>query len=81
MKKKDVVIGETYIVKVSGRLARVRINSEGELLGGWFATNLDTGRKIRIKTGGRLRERLSAPAYQPIIDDTQHFFGGRCDVR
>ncbi len=79
MKKKDIVIGETYIAKVSGRLARVRIDSEAELLGGWFATNLDTGRKIRIKTGGRLRHRVKAA--QPIVDDTQHFFGGRCDAR
>ncbi len=76
MKKKDIVIGETYIAKVSGRLARVRINSEAELLGGWFATNLDTGRKIRIKTGGRLCHRVKQSA-PPIVDDTQYFYGGK----
>ena len=78
MKKKDIIIGETYIAKISGRLAQVRIDWEAELLGGWFALNLDTGHSVRIKTAARLRYPARV---QPILDDTQHFFGGRSDAR
>jgi hypothetical protein len=54
MKKADVQIGRTYTAKVSGQLAPVRINSVSPY-GGWNATNLSTGRVIRIKTAARLR--------------------------
>ena len=40
--------------KVSGTLARVRITRE-HARGGWFGTNLATGREIRIRTAARLR--------------------------
>lgn len=59
MKKKDVVVGKTYIAKVSNKLARVRIDQECRY-GGWYATNLDTGRKIRIKSAQRLRREAGA---------------------
>ena len=54
MKRQDVQIGSTYIVKVSGVLAKVRITSESPY-GGWRGTNLATGREIRIRSAARLR--------------------------
>ena len=54
MQKHNVKIGATYIVKVSGALAKVRLTREHER-GGWYGTNLATGREIRIRTAARLR--------------------------
>ena len=62
MKKKDVVIGERYAVKVSGFIATVRVIGESPY-GGWIGCNETTGRKIRIRSAARLRfpiaQRLS----------------------
>ena len=64
MRAKDVVIGEAYIAKVSGRLVAVRIAREANdrqdrrgrwLSGGWHAINTETGRDVRIRTAGKLR--------------------------
>lgn len=57
MKKADVRVGGTYQVKVSGKLARVRLDSVS-VHGGWAATNLDTGRTVHIQTAARLRKPL-----------------------
>lgn len=54
MKKKDVVVGGKYIAKVSGQPTVVRIDSES-IYGGWNATNIKTGRSVRIKSAQRLR--------------------------
>jgi len=54
MKKADVEIGGKYIAKVSQRLVTVRIERESSY-GGWDATNMDTGRLIRIRSAQRLR--------------------------
>lgn len=54
MKKKDVVIGETYLVKVSGVVVPVTITQEA-VQGGWWGKSEKTGRQIRIKTAGKLR--------------------------
>jgi len=54
MQKQNVHIGTTYIVKVSGTLAKVRLTREHPR-GGWYGTNLATGREIRIRTAARLR--------------------------
>ena len=54
MKKRDIEIGNTYIVKVSGVLAKVRITAESPY-GGWRGTNLATGREVRIRSAARLR--------------------------
>jgi len=56
MKKHEVEIGGVYVAKVSGRLVAVRIDHEAANRG-WFATNLRTGRTIRILTAARLRGR------------------------
>lgn len=58
MKKNDVETGATYVAKVSGKLTRVRIERESPY-GGWEATNVDTGRRVRIKSAQRLRRAVS----------------------
>ena len=57
MQKQNVHIGTTYIVKVSGTLAKVRITREHPR-GGWYGTNLATGREIRIRSAARLRSEV-----------------------
>jgi hypothetical protein len=59
MQKQNVKIGRTYIVKVSSTLAKVRLTRE-HARGGWYGTNLDTGREIRIRTAARLRSEASS---------------------
>jgi hypothetical protein len=54
MKKAEVQIGNTYIAKVSGVLAKVRITGESPH-GGWNGRNLATGREVRIRSAARLR--------------------------
>lgn len=53
MRKADVVLNRTYWAKVSGRVVPVRLDTHAST--GWNATNLKTGKTIRIKTAGRLR--------------------------
>ncbi len=66
MQKQNVHIGTTYIVKVSGTLAKVRITREHPR-GGWYGTNLATGREIRIRTAARLRSEV--PTAQGVSPD------------
>ena len=66
MQKHNVKVGSTYIVKVSGTLTRVRITRE-HARGGWYGTNLATGREIRIRTAARLRSEV--PPAQEISPD------------
>jgi hypothetical protein len=54
VRKSQVKLGEIYYAKVSEKLARVRIDRVHPS-GGWAATNISTGRKVRIRTAGRLR--------------------------
>ena len=66
MLKAQIEIGKVYIAKVSGKLCRVRIDRERsfEVLGGhrtnhtWIATNLETGREIRIRSAAKLRREV-----------------------
>ncbi len=58
MKKNDVRLGTTYIVKVSSTMARVQLTREHDR-GGWLGTNLATGREIRIRTAARLRGEVT----------------------
>jgi hypothetical protein len=66
MQKHNVRVGSTYIVKVSGTLARVRITREHDR-GGWYGFNLAAGREIRIRTAARLRSEV--PTASPIAED------------
>ena len=61
MKAKDVVIGGTYVVKVSDKLAKVRIVSAHASGQGWVGQNLETGRQVRIKSPQRPRAEVKAP--------------------
>jgi len=54
MKQNDVQIGQHYLAKVADRVVPVRIDRASPY-GGWDATNVTTGRAVRIKTAGRLR--------------------------
>ncbi len=54
MKKRDVLIGKTYMAKVSGTVVPVQIWSESPY-GGWIGRNRKTGHEVRIKTAARLR--------------------------
>ena len=69
MQKQNVHIGTTYIVKVSGTLAKVRLTREHPR-GGWYGTNLATGREIRIRTAARLRSEV--PHAEEISPDEAH---------
>jgi len=60
MKKNEVQIGSTYTAKVSGKIAKVRIDAESRY-GGWDATNLETKKKVRIKSAQRLRAEVGSP--------------------
>jgi hypothetical protein len=66
MQKHHVKVGSTYIVKVSGTLAKVRITREHNR-GGWYGTNLATGREIRVRTAARLRSEV--PPAHGISED------------
>jgi hypothetical protein len=61
MKKTDVKINATYLVKVAGNLVPVRIDREHDN-GGWLGTSRKTGKQIRIKSPQRLRKRLDDAA-------------------
>ncbi len=61
MKKTDVKINATYLVKVAGNLVPVRIDADHEN-GGWVGTSRKTGKQIRIKSPQRLRKRLDDTA-------------------
>jgi hypothetical protein len=67
MKKAEVEIRGVYVAKVSGQLVNVRIERESPY-GGWDATNLATGRAVRIRSAARLRghaARSSSNAPKP----------------
>jgi hypothetical protein len=69
MKKDEVKIGGTYLAKVSDKVVPVRIDAENTH-GGWDATNLLTGKKVRIKSAQRLRcpaNRDGSPQTQPEV--------------
>ena len=76
MQKHNIKVGSTYIVKVSGTLAKVRLTREHPR-GGWYGTSLATGREIRIRTAARLRsEVLTAHGISPdearrIVDEIE----------
>lgn len=58
MKKNDVQIGATYLVKVASNLVPVKVTGEHASGEGWDGTSVKTGKAIRIKSAQRLRKRL-----------------------
>jgi hypothetical protein len=74
MQKQNVHIGSIYIVKVSGALAKVRITRDHPR-GGWYGTNLATGREVRIRTAARLRSEASPDgSRRPVRNPRAHDF-------
>lgn len=70
MKKADVVLNKVYVVKVSGRLTKVRLDSESPY-GGWKGTNLVTGREVYIRTAAKLRrEYIPKAPVTPGLTET-----------
>ncbi len=61
MKKSEVKLGGVYTAKVTDKLVEVRIDAESRH-GGWDATNLTTGKKVRIKSAQRLRAATGGDA-------------------
>ena len=61
MKKDDVQINGTYLVKVAGNLVPVKITREHDN-GGWEGTSVKTGKTIRVKSPQRLRKCLDDAA-------------------
>lgn len=64
MKTNEVVIGDEYGVKVSGKMTIVKILSEASD-GGWNGLNRTTGRLVVIKTAARLRYQITPPPATP----------------
>jgi len=62
MKKADVQINGTYLVKVAGNLVPVKITREHDN-GGWEGRSIKTGKTIRIKSPQRLRKCLDDAAH------------------
>jgi hypothetical protein len=60
MKAKDVCLNAYYYARVSGRVVKVRIEGESPY-GGWDATNVETRRRIRIRSAQRLRAPVPCP--------------------
>ncbi len=75
MRKADVVLGRTYIVKVSGKLAKVRLDRECTYGSGWLATNVATGREIRIRSAARLRGEAPEPTVKPATPQASPSIG------
>ena len=64
MKRDEVKIGGVYTAKVTDKLVPVRIDAESRH-GGWDATNMATGKKVRIKSPQRLRAEVKAVGAKP----------------
>jgi hypothetical protein len=61
MKKNEVQVGGVYQARVGNKTMPVRIDGE-HVHGGWNATNLETNKKVRIKSAQALREPATLPA-------------------
>jgi hypothetical protein len=68
MKKSEVKIGGVYTAKVTNKIVQVRIEAESRY-GGWDATNLETGKKVRIQSAARLRGEASTTAAEPSASE------------
>ncbi|HUT91257.1 MAG TPA: winged helix-turn-helix domain-containing protein [Thermoguttaceae bacterium] len=64
MKKDEVQVGKVYTAKVTDKLVPVRIDAQSRH-GGFDATNLATGKKVRIKSPQRLRAEVKADGAKP----------------
>lgn len=65
MTRNEVKIGGMYVAKVTNRLTQVRIEGENRY-GGWDATNIASGKSIRIKSPQRLRAEAGVGAARNV---------------
>lgn len=75
MKKDEVAIGKTYVVKVSGKLALVRLDRVSPY-GGWVGRNTRTGREIRIRSAAKLRRVYLTPEERRAYQQNEADLGG-----
>ena|SRR6266480_4723702 len=78
MLKAEVAIGKVYVVKVSGKLCRVKITREADYLGkmhGWFGENLSTGREVRIRSAAKLRREADDRVIRACSACGRKFYG------
>jgi hypothetical protein len=73
MKKSEVKIDSVYTAKVTNKVVQVRIDAENRH-GGWDATNLATGKKVRILSVERLRSAVDGDTVATGATNTK---GGR----
>ncbi len=57
MKKAQIEIGKVYAVKVSGKIAPVKVVGVSAY-GGWDCENMQTKREVRVRGAARFREQL-----------------------
>ncbi len=76
MKKAEIQIGGIYLAKVSGQVVPVRVTKErdtysynGNYRMTWEATNLRTGRTVRIKSAQRFRRRVTEDVATALNDE------------
>ena len=65
MKKNEVKVGRVYTAKVTNKVVQVRIEAESRF-GGWDATNLATGKKVRIQSAQRLRAAVGSDSAKTV---------------
>ena len=66
MKGKDIIIGGVYVVKVSEKLAPVKIMRACDR-GGWDGINLRTNKAVHIRGAGRVRGPWLWSASNPLF--------------
>ena len=57
MSKDEIVVGKVYAAKISGKVSPVRIDGESRH-GGWDGTNVQTNKKVHIKSPTKLRYEI-----------------------
>ena len=81
MKRDEVQVGKVYTAKVTDKLVPVRIDAESRH-GGWDATNLTTGKTVRIKSPQRLRAEVKADGAKPAeVADAADAVGTAVDAK
>lgn len=86
MKAKDVKVGGVYLATVSGKTARVRIDAERVKQCGsasrpscrswWEGTNLDTGRRVSVRSAQRLWTAEGAPVRDDVPSGWAKYLAG-----
>jgi hypothetical protein len=71
MKKAEIEIGETYLIKVTGKVCKVKITGENRH-GGWDGINTETKRCVRIKSAQRVRGALMMDAHEKSVKVNNH---------